>query len=150
MIAGELRTADTKNTTRHIGAAQMRALHTHDVSRLVLTRFSVVTLCSVPLVCCLPSSTHLGCVIVNGQEADGIYSIESTSKKWHHALKLGGSSHPLTAKGNTLSSDGLPRAPEGTNRARTTSNVSGRASRVHHMEFLQKGLERNGKTHVKL
>ena len=100
---------------------------------------SVVTLCSVHVVCCLPG-TWLGCVIMRawGEKQTTFHRYVRTRHKiMHFVLKPGKSSCPHPPK-KTLW--GLPRAPEGKDRARTSTDVSGRAPRVDYLAFCPKVL----------
>ena len=108
------------NTTSHCSTAQMGVAHA-PCCLLVLTGGSVVT-CSLPVVCCIPG-TCLGCVLVQGRKPYGILPVR-TYKIMPIVLKPGESSHPPPPKKKLGES---PRAPEGTDRARTSTNVSLRA-----------------------
>ena len=94
-------------------------------------RCSVVTLCSLPVVCCLPG-TYLSCELVEGQKAD--HSLPVRAYVQNNACRT------KKKQGNRLihynrgkNFEGLPRAPEGTDRARTSTDASGRTSRFEHL-----------------
>ena len=76
--------------------------------------------------------------LVIGPEADNIFSVR-TYQRMPLVLKPGKLLYPLQPNKNF---EGLPRAPEDTDRARTSTNVSGLASRVDCFKFCRKVLVR--------
>ena len=77
----------------------------------------------------------IGCVLVTAQIADEILPVH-THKIRPLVLKPGKWPNPLPPEKKNV--EGLPRAPECADRARTSINVSGRASRVDRSAFRQK------------
>ena len=113
------------STNSHISmTAQMSAPHS----------LGVVTWSSLPVVCCLPG-TCLGYVLVKGRKADDIFSGTYVQNMAARILNPGKSSCPLPPENKF---EGLPRAPHCTGCARTSTNVSGRASRVDLSAFCEK------------